>query len=744
MRIVLISLLSLLFCFTSSIANSPSQKTGTLTGKVLDRESEEPISFAYLHVEELSRTIATHSDGTFELRNLPSGSFTISVQRIGYQTLSRTVEISDDETTNITITLKPTVLSSEAVEIVGQSERGQSSRLEHASKSISGTELRQDLSTTLANTLSDIPGLSSRSMGTAPGRPVMRGLGGERLLILQDGERTGDVSSQSADHAVTVDPMSAEEIEIARGPAALQYGSNAIGGVINVVRNQVAASRPDHLHGTGSIQGESVNTGAVGGVELSAPVGENFAVKLDGNLRTSGNTRTPQGELNNSGILSTNNALGFSYIKPWGYTGIASSIYLNNYGIPPDPEGGHPNGVDIEMQKLQMEAKTEIFIKDSFFESVDADISYKNYYHREIESSGSIGTDYGVLTGNTSFRARHGELGILDEGIIGLWGETKDYAVRGTRTPNSNAYSLGAYLVEEKNIGPLHLEIGARYDLVNIIPDEEDPTSSIGHIRDRKFNALASSASAIYDMGKGVHLGTTFMHSFRAPSQEELYSEGPHLASYSYEVGNPDLKPERALGKELFLRFNSTKATAEVSVYHNSFSNYIYARDTGEPSIPFPSLNLYQFTGTEALLTGFEASTEIQLINSIAFNGSVSYTHARRKANDPEQEWQPLPMIPPLKGNVGITYSSGGFRIGSKAKLAGEQTRTGDFETSTDGYAVFDIFSQYRFEGGGMLHTISLNMQNILNTTHRSHLSRIKDLMPEPGRNVSLLYRIYF
>ncbi len=736
--------LLLLFCFTSSFANNDIKTSGTITGSVMDRESEEPIAFAYLHVEELKRTITTHADGTFELKNIPSGTYTISVQRIGYQTVSRTVEIADNETTSITITLKATVLSSEAVEVVGQSERGQSSRLEHASKSISGTELRQDLGATLANTLSNVPGLSSRSMGTAPGRPIMRGLGGERLLILQDGERTGDVSSQSADHAVTVDPMSAEEIEIARGPAALQYGSNAIGGVINVVRNQVTASQPDHLHGTGSLQGESVNNGAVGGVELSAPIGENFAVKMDGNLRTSQNMGTPQGELQNSGILSTNNALGFSYIKPWGHAGIASSIYLNNYGIPPDPAGGHENGVDIEMQKVQVEAKSEIFLKNSVFNAIDAKLSYKNYYHREIEPGGAIGTEFGVLTGNTSLRARHGKLSVLDEGIIGIWGETKDYAVRGTRTPDSKTYSFGTYLVEEKDIGPLHLEIGSRFDHVTTIPEEEDPNSSIGFIRERTFNALATSASAILDMGKGFHLGTTFMHSFRAPSQEELYSEGPHLASYSYEVGNPDLDPERALGKELFLRFNSTSATAEVSVYHNSFSNYIYARDTGEPSIPFPSLNLYQFTGTEALLRGFEASAEIQLLNNIAFNGSLSYTHARRKANVPELEWQPLPLIPPLKGNVGITYSSGGFRIGSKAKIAAEQTRTGDFETPTDGYTAFDVFSQYRFEGGGMLHTVSLNMENVFNTTYRDHLSRIKDLMPEPGRNISLLYRVYF
>nr|NIR64109.1 TonB-dependent receptor plug domain-containing protein [candidate division Zixibacteria bacterium]NIT57090.1 TonB-dependent receptor plug domain-containing protein [Fodinibius sp.]NIS46009.1 TonB-dependent receptor plug domain-containing protein [candidate division Zixibacteria bacterium]NIU14132.1 TonB-dependent receptor plug domain-containing protein [candidate division Zixibacteria bacterium]NIV12031.1 TonB-dependent receptor plug domain-containing protein [Fodinibius sp.] len=156
-------------------------------------------------------------------------------------------------------------------------------------------------------------------MGTAPGRPVMRGLGGERLMILQDGERTGDVSSQSSDHAVSLDPMSAEEIQIARGPSALEYGSNAIGGVINVVRNQVPSSHPDHIHGTATLQGESVNTGGAAGIELLSPIAKNFAFKIDGNLRSARNTETPKATLENSGIFSTNNSVGIGYIRPWGH-----------------------------------------------------------------------------------------------------------------------------------------------------------------------------------------------------------------------------------------------------------------------------------------------------------------------------------------------------------------------------------------------------------------------------------------
>lgn len=752
-------LLLLLFCLgmvlSADIAfaahpTEPEEQTGTLIGTVMDRETSEPISFAYLYLEEANRTITAHSDGTFEFSNIPAGSYTLRTTRIGYRTVSRSVEITPGDTTEVEISLRPTVFSSGAVEVVGAQDNGGGANLEHASQTIAGTELRQNLGTTLSATLDESAGISSRSMGAAPARPIIRGLGGERVLILQDGERTGDVSSQSADHAVTIDPMAAEEIEIARGPAALIYGSNAIGGVVNVVRNQISQSMPDHIHGTATVQGETVNTGGNAAIEAGIPIGD-FALQADLNFRTTGNTETPAGTLENSNLSSTNDALGISYIRPWGYVGGASSIYLNNYGIPPDPEGGHASGVDIEMEKYQFEGASEIYLSNSNFRSLTANVSYKNYFHKEIESGGIIGTEFGLLTTNASIKAHHRELGMFSKGIMGIWAETKDYAVRGASTPDSDARSFSTFIVEEADWGELHMEAGLRYDFNRAVPAEEDPDSDIGHIRSRTFQALASSLSAIYHFGSGYYLGSTFMHSFRPPSQEELYSEGPHLASYSYEIGNPDLDPERGLGKEFFMRYRGHDITAEIAGYHNTFSNYIYPRNTGRQNDRFPSLNDYQFEGAAARIYGAEASTEIELFSGIAVNGMFSYTHGERDLTPQEQEVnpdasgvQPLPMIPPLKATIGLKYAKGGFQIGGKVRIAAKQTRTGDFETPTDGYNTWNMFGQYRFQTGKVLHTIALNAENILDATYRSHLSRIKDLMPAPGRNISLLYRTYF
>ena len=241
------------------------------------------------------------------------------------------------------------------------------------------------------------------------------------------------------------------------------------------------------------------------------------------------------------------------------------------------------------------------------------------------------------------------------------------------------------------------------------------------------------------------------MHSFRAPTLEELYSEGPHLAAYSFEIGNPQLDPERGLGTELFLRYRSSRINAEVVGYRNKFQNYLFPRDTGEQSVSDPALNNYQFIGTEAEFFGFELSANLQLHQRLTVGGNLSYTRAERTVSEEEQQvtgfsgdTRPLPMIPPLQGSFFVKYSQGNFTATTRMVLADKQTRLSEFETRTDGYRLLNASLQYRIDQTNLLHTISLSGKNLLNTTYRNHLSRIKEVFPEPGRNISLLYRLYF
>lgn len=746
MKYLAIILLLLAGAFSSG--NAFADNRYLLSGTVLDAETGEPVSFAYVHIEELNRTAVADADGKYQLKNIPAGNFTLSIHRVGYRTQTKEISIKEADEV-VDIELRPTVLGSQSVDVVGATENLEGSNLEHASKKVFGSDLRQNLGNTLSQTLSNLPGFDERKMGSAPGRPVIRGLGGERVLILQDGIRSGDVSSQSSDHAVTIDPISAQEIEIARGPQALAYGANAIGGVINVVRNQVETSVPSQTTGNFTLNGESVNTGGSAALDVTLPY-KDVALSLNLNGRLADDTSTPIGTTENTYYRSTNNAAGISWIRNWGYIGGAFSTYFNKYGIPPDPQG-HPEGVDIEMEKFQYDLKSEILVNGKFLKVIEGDLSIKNYTHKEIESGGALGTQFGLVTTNADIKAKHNSLGFLDKGSFGLWGEIEDYAVIGAATPDANSYKFGAYIIEEADFGPLHVEGGLRFDWVLNSPDREFNSNLIGEVRERSFPALSSSAAIIYSLSSKVSLGTSLLHSFRAPSLEELYSEGPHLASYSYEIGNPELEPERGLAKELFVRYQSDRANAEATVFHNGFSNYLYAQNTGRPNIRRPDLNDYQFVGAEAVLYGGEFSGEFQVFSNFVLNTSVSYTIAERKVPESEQQnsgyesdTRPLPQIPPVKAKASFKYTKSGFELGTRVRIAGEQTRTGEFESPTDGYTLLDAFSQYRLDGGNLLHTFSLNVNNVLNTEYYNHLSRIKDLRPEPGINVSFLYRVYF
>lgn len=730
--------------------NEAAESSGDLTGIVVDVEDGEPISYAYIHAEQINRTTTTDRDGRFELKNLPAGSTTIHIHRIGYSSHRRIIEIKPDERTEITFQLTPTVLSGQTVEVVADADQTIGGNLEHASLKIVGERLRRDLDVTLSGTLSNQAGFSERSMGAAPGRPVMRGLGDERVLILEDGGRTGDVSWTSADHSVTVDPSSADEIEIARGPAALEYGSGAIGGVINVVSNKIPTSVPNRATGHASLQGASVNQGLMGAASVIVPYND-LVLNLDLSGRSGQDYSTPIGTLTNTSMRTADNGFGLSYIQPWGYAGVSGSIYYSEYGIPPDPLGGHPSGVNIEMYKYQTEGRAEVVIGHPLFNLLETRGSYIRYHHVEIESSGAIGTQYDMYTSTGSIKLRNKSWGLFDEGVIGVWGEYVDYSVFGSRTPNSNSINGSVFAVQEMDIGNLHIEAGLRLNYFIATPERERPNSFIGHVRERSFTGLESSVSAIYNLGRGFHLGSTFMHSWRSPTLEELYSEGPHLAAFAFEVGNPDLESERGLGSEIFGRYNTSKASAEAAVYYNYFANYLYAQDTGQPSIPRGDLNEFQYIGTQATMYGAELSSEIQLFNNFALDGNVSFTIGDRVISEEEREAtglteseQPLPLMPPLKGTLGLRYNIDDLILGGRVRAAASQTRLGEIETPTDGYVVFDLNVQYRFNWGDTFNTLSLNAHNLFNKEYYNHLSRVKDIFPEPGRNISLLYRVYF
>ncbi len=741
----LILLISLFLSVNTSIADDI--QTGMLSGVILDQETGEPVPYVYMHIEEIKRFATSSRDGEFLFTNMPPGEFTLSMHRLGYINRTITVYLEPDQETKITIQIRQTTLSGDEVEVRADRDVTRGANLQRSSLKVSGDALRENMGVTLSETLLFKPGFDQRSMGAAPARPVVRGLGDQRIVILQDGMQTGDVSYTSADHAVTIDPLGADEIEVLRGPFALMYGANAIGGVINVVRNQIPTNIPTQPTGIATLGASSVNTGFSGALTVTFPW-RDYAINFETNTRYGDDFRAPGGRIDNSNYFSTQNSIGLWRDLSWGNTGFAISSYVSNYGIPPDPVQGHVSGVDIEMIKFGIENRTEINLSESFLRILEVSTSYRFYNHKEFETATVIGTEYTTNNVKLGLISNHRPWFIFQRGVIGLSANYQYYFLADRETTETNLWNAGVFGVQRYQQGPWDLELGLRFDLDHIAPFESFVHPRIGNIRERTFLALSGSVGFSYDLGRGFYTGGTFLHSYRPPTADELHSRGPHIAAYSFEIGNPDLDSERGLASELFFRYRGNRLNFDITGYHTYFTNYIYPRDTGLPSPPFPRLNIWQFESTTARMYGIETGVNLRLTQNLSLESAISHTIAEREPNpdfDVSTSWQALPMIPPLTVSGGIHYQFNDMRFGTRVRHAERQDRTAEFENPTSGYTILDLHFQYRYTSPNRyLHTITLRVENALDEEYRSHLSRLKEVFPEPGRNFELLYRVFF
>ncbi|MBD3287663.1 TonB-dependent receptor plug domain-containing protein, partial [candidate division KSB1 bacterium] len=412
-----------------SIPQDSKKNCGALYGRVFDQETGDPIAGITVFLPEITRSGFTHEDGHFFIPALPIGVYALQTFRIGYQNVLLNVKIDRCDTNYVEFRMKSSPLNMESVVVTSQGDKTMDVLTEPPVQ-VEGKKLRQQLGKTIAETISDEPGLDLRSMGPAPARPILRGLGGDRLLILEDGGRTGDLSATSADHAVVVEPITAERIEVIRGPEALMFGSNTLAGVINVGRGYIPTTNWGHLHATVTYQGETVNNGSSGGASVSMPLGP-FALRMDGSFRSAGDMKTPIGTLDNTSINTQNGSVGLSLVKSWGFVGIAGSYYQSDYGIPGGFVGAHPYGVDIDLERKHLEAKSQIFFRNPVLKQLEINGSYSRYHHEEFESSGILGIEFGLLSYNFSLITRFKPFGIFRNGAAGIWAEYRDHAAGG-------------------------------------------------------------------------------------------------------------------------------------------------------------------------------------------------------------------------------------------------------------------------------------------------------------------------
>ncbi|MGQ0813718.1 MAG: TonB-dependent receptor [Gemmatimonadota bacterium] len=743
------------------IVAAQTQPTGVITGVVVDGTTKEPLAAVLVRIAESHRSEPTHERGEFSFAGMRPGTYTVSAERIGYHTQNQKITVAAGATSQARFELHVAAFELAELVVAGALTARSGHELLSAASVVSGAELNRSLDQTVAATVQDEPGVSVTSMAPATGRPVIRGLGGDRILILEDGQRPGDMSSTSADHAVAIDPLTAKQFEVVRGPMSLLYGSSALGGVVNVVREEIPTSIPDHTHGLLTTEGSTVNRGFSGGgyVESAA---RGFALRAEASARKSGNVDTPSGELINTGAQTFNVAVGAARAGNWGHAGASYRFYRNEYGIPGGFIGGHINGVDVAMQRHTARAQAEFHPRQSaFLSTLSANIVGTLYNHEELEATGAIGTRFAQETLSGELQARHPERGPLTQGAFGFRAQYRDITTGGSlRTPSTADYALAGYVVEEAVAGPFNVQAGARYDWSRYVPREATSITVGGvevPVRERSFGALSGSIGVLYTISDNSRIGASVARAYRTPDFNELYSDGPHLAANSFDVGNPELRTETGLGFDAFARLEHERIRGEIAVFRNVLSDYIFPSSQGRvergPPRGRPRL---QYANEDARFIGAEGEFEWNVAHRWVVHGTASYVRAEFTS---ERDSIPLfeaqdtlllspspypPLIPPLNGRVGLRYESPRYFGGADVRWAADQHRTGDFETSTDGYRILNLNAGLRFEQGVRFHTITLRVENLLDAEYREHLSRIKDIMPQPGRNISLLYRLNF
>ena len=722
-----------LFCYLRD-AQSASDTTWSLEGEVVETRSSTRLDGVTVRIKELERSVRTDANGRFKFNTVPEGQQTLQFLKVGYQRFEQVVNVNTS-TRYLKIELAALPFQLNTIRVYG-SNRSLSQFEETTDLALDEEELQRRLGMTLANTLADEMGISQRMMGRAIARPVIRGLGGDRLLILENGERTGDKSASSADHAVSIDPTTAEGVEITRGPASLIYGSSTLGGVINVKSNHIPQMLPRRLDMHLTFQGESVNSGLTGTTGFTFPIGD-FAGNVEWNRRLASDIQTPIGVLENTALSNVNFSGGASLIKPWGFIGASGSSYRSDYGVPGSPEG-HISGVNIELDKQRYEGQMEYRFNTAILEKVKLQTAYTRYQHQEWESNGRLGVEFGLLTYNVSAMAH-----LLDNAIAGVSWEYRDHATDGFYwTPHTREFALAGFYLNQHNFDKLTLQGAIRYDLRRSEPFRPGAVVRAGAVQRRDFNGFSGAASGIYHWTDRLSTGATLMKTFRAPGIEELFSDGPHLAVYSYEIGNAELGPENGYGTELFVKYADDRFRLNLALFRNQIQNYLIPMNSGEKEWGSGAagwLWIYQYMGHDVVMDGAEIQIGGEVLSQVHLQLNMSYVNGTIQSNG-----RPLERVPPLNGKFVISYTPAPLHLHITSRFAGSQTRLGEFEEPTDGYLVYDIGSYLNFSWWQLENMVVFEIENLFDTEYREHLSRIKAAMPEPGRNAKLLYKLNF
>ena len=643
-------------------------------------------------------------------------------------------------------------------------------------KVLAGDELQNKLAGTLGATLANELGVSATGYGAGSSRPVIRGLEGARVQILQNGLSAGDASSISADHAVASPMQNTHQIEILRGASALLYGSGSSGGLVNVVNDRIVTTMPDTVSGALKTSYETVNQGKTANIELDAPAGP-LALHFDSAVSNSNNYRIPgfaeqggpnanwsinpgqpvnipySGKLPFSFSNENSMGLGASYVRSDGYTGISLERMNHNYGIP-TAEGGF-------IQQSQNRYDFAHQSNDPFdgFSSVKISAANTNYQHTEFTNNGVASTQWNNTATEARLELAHKELlgskGILGAQIIGSTLNATDLSTNSYAiVPQTKSNSSALFLVEEGRYGPFKTSLGARYNYATQNPNSgtQFPSASSQEfvpvsygppsLQSRQFNLMSYSAGGMLDVTKGYGLGLTYTVSQRAPSAQELYSYGPHDSTATFDIGNSNLGVETSHNLELSIQKTLGVIRSKANVYRNQFTNYIYGLYTGAYSQANQNFSVVQASQANASIQGAEAELSYNWNEAGAGGrlfGDVSQGTFISGGN--------LPLQPAPRLGTELAYQRNGWLTSATYIYSYQQNKLATWEIGpTPSYNLVNANLSYTERIGKVNWTGYLILKNLLNEEIRYATSpmAVRLYAPQPGRSLMVGVRAAF
>ena len=792
-----IRLAALTMAALATVSPLQAQETATVRGTVTLVENGGPVDGALILIIGTGAFTFT-DDGTFEFTNVPAGTYDVIAQREQLTAGLQTVSIGAGETAiaDFELSLSPV---REEVTVTASAAVGAAATLQtfNAVTTVDSFAIAREAPSTIAEALEDEPGIANRSFGPGASRPVIRGFGGDRVLIIEDGLPTGDLSAASDHHGMTIDPNSAERIEIVRGPATLLYGSGVVGGLINIITPHAAYRNlltPPESYGETLIDGTRAQLGAdTGSANRQAGAYANLQ-HAQGNMlfwgsgaeRRTGDYDTPEGPVFNTAAELTNARTGLGYFGDRAFASLSLTFEDSRFGLPfedmfhshgsAEDAHGHAHGhaepreagggddSSIDLTSRRRVGRFDLGLRNldnDFLQGVRTGFHVIDVTDDHVDTVGGVDNVDSRISNRTYIKRTlfyQRQLGRFT-GRFGTELKYRDFDVTGTEAlaPRTDQSTISAFGYEEVSFGRYRLQFAGRaerngYKTAGRVPlpgrDDREDDHGHGHRhdagdedhleppdpRDRQFLGVSASAGLHADLGAATELVANLMQSHRVPALQELYNFGPHLGNF--EVGNPDLEAETALGLDIGLRRQSGRVGTDLNFYVYDIENFIFGDHTLEIVDNLRVLDIIQ---DDSRFVGFDARGSVRLGGQAWASLGIGYVNATLTSTN-----EAVPRIPPLRATLSVEIPYGAFTVSPEVTFAARQGRVFRDETTTPGYAILNLDASYLWPRQHMAHVLSFTGYNLTNALFRNHMSFIKDLAPEIGRGVKVGYSLRF